>query len=364
MVKISIIIDNISNGAGTEKAIVNLYNGLLKFYPNFYELTIISLFSKKHENSFFDINKNIKIIHLEKTKTTYKNKVFWYLGLIKEMKAINKIEGFDVLIGTTYIHNILLPFFIKKSKTKTIGCEHVVYDYPPKFYKIIRRLIYPKIDLIVVLNETEKDNFSFLKNIAVIPNFLSYKSKETASLINKKIISVGRITYEKGFDMLIDIYKNIYNKIQDWELNIFGEGEDLEKLNNKVKELGLEKNIKFCGVRKNISDNYLESSIFAICSRTESFGIVLLEAMNFGLPVISFDCDGPKNLIENNYNGYLIPKFDIEKFSSNLLLLIENFEKRKEIGANAKQVSLKYNEEKIIPFWNEKIQLLINSGKT
>jgi glycosyltransferase involved in cell wall biosynthesis len=261
-----------------------------------------------------------------------------------------------MLIGTTYVHNILLPLIVKNTTIRTIGCEHEVYDYPPKLLQTIRKFAYPKLDSVVVLNETEQKKFHFLKNTVIIPNSLPFEKNKCSSLTENKIIAVGRLTYQKGFDMLIDIYEGIYRQAPSWELNIIGDGEDFEILESKIKAKGLEQQIKLCGSVKNISEYYQESSIFVLTSRWESFGIVILEALNHGLPVVSFDCDGPKNIINENESGFLIPQFDQEKFSEKVLLIIKDKEKRKEMGKVAQTTSLKYQEKNIIPLWNKLIQ--------
>src|SRR4051812_16390114 len=129
MEHIAIIIDNIANKAGTERAVSSLCNGLLKFYPELYEITVISIFSKKNENSFFELNPKVNIQHLEKNNFELWNKVFWYKDLVTRIQEINRKNYFDVIIGTTYVHNILLPLIVKNTKIRTIGCEHVAYNY-------------------------------------------------------------------------------------------------------------------------------------------------------------------------------------------------------------------------------------------
>jgi glycosyltransferase involved in cell wall biosynthesis len=358
--KIGIIIDNITANAGTERAVSSMCNGLLKFYPELYEITVISIFSNKGENSFFELNSRINIQHLEIVKDfQFWNKVFWYKKLVTQIHELNSKSSFDLIMGTTYVHNILLPLIVKGAITRTIGCEHEVYNYPPKNLQLIRKFVYPKLDSVIVLNETEQNKYYFIKNTFVIPNSLPFDTEGSSSLTSNKIIAVGRLTHQKGFDMLIDLFEDVFRKAPNWELNIFGDGEDFESLESKIKTKGLEQQIKLCGSVKNISENYLKSSIFVLSSRWESFGIVIIEAMSHGLPIVSFECDGPKNLIEDNKSGFLIPRFDKNKFSEKLLLLINDIEKRKEMGKAALSTSLKYKEDKIIPLWNKLIQSIL-----
>lgn len=358
--RIGVLVDNITAAAGTERAIINLCNGLLKYYPELYEITIISRFSKNGDTPFFELNTKIEIEHLETIDNfTIWNKCFLYRILLNLIKTINKKRDFSLLLGTTYVHNILLPFIVKNTSTKTMGCEHVVYDYPPKLIKFFRRVMYPKLNSVIVLNETESKNFYFLHNISVIPNCLPFEAKISASLNENRIISAGRLTHEKGFDLLIDIFENVIKEAPNWELVIFGEGEEHSRLDYKIKEKGLQNNIKLCGAVKNISEKYLQSSIFVLSSRSESFGIVVIEAMNHGLPVISFNCDGPKNILNNKEWGYLIPQFDKLKFSQKIIKLINNIEIRKKMGKLGLQASYQYKETKIIPLWNKQIQSIL-----
>lgn len=363
MIKIGLIIDNITNKAGTERAVSNLVNGLMKFYSD-YSITIISLFSESDEQSFFELNENISVIHLNKVNNfNFLNKIFWYKQLVSDLKKINSQYNFNVILGTTYVHNILLPFVVKNTKTRTIGCEHEVYGYPSGIIRKIRKKIYPKLDRIVVLNHTEQSKFGFLTNTTIIPNSLPFETEKKAELINKKIIAVGRLTDQKGFDMLIDVFDMVRSKMPDWELNIFGEGEDFSALESKIKSKKAEHCINLRGSVKNISKKYFESSIFALSSRWESFGLVVIEAMSYGLPVVAFDCDGPKNIIADGENGFLIPKFDLRLFSEKLLCLMQSSELRSKLGSQASESSVEYQEKNIIPIWNKLIQSIVNTDR-
>lgn len=358
--KIAVIIDNISSAGGTERAVSSMCNGLLKFYPEDYQITIISIFSKDHQASFFKLHPKIQIIHLAKNPG-FKlwNKLIWYYKLVSEMLQIVRENHLDVILGTTYVHNILLPLMTRNTTTKRVGCEHVVYHYPPKVFRQLRHWVYPKLDTVIVLNQTEQKRFSFLNNTAIIPNSLPFDQHRQATLEEKNIITVGRLTHEKGVDLLIDIYEKIAAAAPDWTFNIYGEGEDSEALQAKIQAKNLSQYVKLNGLSKNISESYLQSSIFVLGSRTESFGIVIIEAMNHRLPVISFDADGPKNIVCDHENGFLVKQFDKDSFSEKLLSLIRDHEKRKAMGDKAYITSLQYKEEIIIPLWNQQLQKVL-----
>lgn len=360
MIKIGIIIDDISKSAGTERAVSSLANGLLKFYPQDYTISILSIFSKEEKPIFFKINPKVEIIHLNKSNDfNAMTKFLWYRKLILDLKKLSITKEFQVLMGTTYIHNILLGFITKDLSISTIGCEHEVYDYPPKLIQQFRKLTYPKLNRLVVLNETEKHKYTFAKNSVIIPNSVPLTGTDVADLNAKRIISVGRLTYQKGFDMLIDVADRVHPKHPEWEFHIFGTGEDEEMLSQKIQEKKLEDIVILRGLSQTISEEYLNSSIFVLTSRWESFGLVLIEAMKLGIPVVSFDCDGPKSIVKTNENGFLVPKFDLDRMGAKISELIENNEMRNEMGKKSISLSEVYNEKNVMPLWNQLIQSII-----
>lgn len=358
---IAIIIDNISLNAGTERAVTSLANGLERQFPGAYKIYIISLFTRQTDTSFFVLHPAIELIHLNHPNNfSFFTKFFWYRTLIKKLKKTINATAFDVMIGSTYIHNILLPVLTKNTGIKTIGCEHEVYGYPSKIIQKIRRKSYPKLNAVVVLNQTEYHHYSFLQNVFVIPNSLPFEAESVSALDSKNIIAAGRLTYQKGFDLLISSMDIVVQKHPDWHLTIFGEGEDAAALRQQIEDKKLENHIKLGGLVKNISEQYAKSSIFALTSRWESFGLVIIEAMSHGLPVVAFDADGPKNLIRDNENGFLISNWDTKAFADKLLLLIEDDVKRNQVSSKAFATAQQYREQNIIPQWKQLIQQLLN----
>ena len=358
---IAIIIDNISLKAGTERAITSLANGLENRFPGTCKIYIISLFTRQTDVPFFALHPDIELIHLNHpNRFSLFTKVFWYRTLVKKLKNTISSSAFDVIIGSTYIHNILLPVITKNTKIKTIGCEHEVYGYPSRIIQKIRKKSYPRLNAVVVLNQTEKNHYSFLQNVFIIPNSLPFEAGAVSSLHSKNIIAAGRLTRQKGFDLLISSMDIVVQKHPDWHLTIFGEGEEANALQQQIEDKKLENHIKLGGSVRNISEQYTKSSIFALTSRWESFGLVVIEAMSHGLPVVAFDADGPKNLIHDNENGFLISNFNTKAFADKLLLLIEDNLKRKQISNKALVTAQQYREQNIIPQWKQLIQQLLN----
>lgn len=210
-----------------------------------------------------------------------------------------------------------------------------------------------KYDEFIVLTEEDKKQWKN-KKVKVIPNFISSFPKEISSCENKKIISVGRLEYQKGYDILIDVWKKIEEKYPDWILEVYGNGPEKEKLQRKINSLGLEKSFLLKGVTKNIKEKYLASSIYVMSSRYEGMPMVLLEAMAHGLPVVSFECPcGPKDLIIDNEAGFLVEFGDKEKMQEKIEELIINKEKRQIFGRNARKNVERFSKEKIMEKWKK-----------
>ena len=209
-----------------------------------------------------------------------------------------------------------------------------------------------KLDKFVVLTEDDKLNWKDLKNVVVIPNPLEIKNN-ISLLENKEIVAVGRYSYEKGFDLLIQAWKIVNEQHKDWILNIYGSG-NKEYLAPLIKEEDLISSVIPHDPSKNIFDIYLQNSIFVCSSRFEGFGMVIAEAMSCGLPAISFDCYyGPRNIISNGIDGLLVTNGDIVGLANSIIELIENKNKRKNMGEAARKNIKKFEINIICQKWEK-----------
>lgn len=213
----------------------------------------------------------------------------------------------------------------------------------------------------IVLNKTEI-NYFLSKNVSVIPNPINI-SKYKENNREKIVVAAGRIAQVKGYDLLIKAWQKV-NKIHpDWKLKIYGDGDDnLKKdLNKIINNLELQNSISLCGSTSRLHKIFLKSSIHALSSHEESFGMVILEAQAYNLPTVAFNCPtGPKELILNNESGFLIKPNDINGFASKINYLIENPEIRKKMGKNAILNARMYDISIIIEKWNTLFNDLVN----
>ena len=215
--------------------------------------------------------------------------------------------------------------------------------------RIVRRF-----DKFVVLTNEDKGYWGGLPNIEVIPNAAIHVSKNYSEVKNKRVIAVGRLDYQKGFDRLIQAWKLVQHtgRFSDWKLDIFGQGEWREMLQQMIDKQGLQNTVKINPPTNAILNEYVHSSLLVMSSNYEGFGMVLVEAMSCGVPVISFDCKcGPKDIIQPGINGLLVPNGDIQALADAMMKVMEDEAYRKMLSLNARKVVDTYSEQAVMAQW-------------
>ena len=216
-----------------------------------------------------------------------------------------------------------------------------------------------KFDRFVVLTEEDKAYWGNLPNIMVIPNAISGIPAGTALLENKRVIAVGRYTYQKGFERLVDAWHLLASRFPDWKLDIIGEGEERPLLEQRIHFYGLDGQVTLTRPTQEIGKVYQEASILASSSRYEGLPMVLLEAQAFGLPIVAFQCKcGPKDIVSDGMNGYLVPEGDTAGMAQRLEILMKDEALRKRMGLKAKESASRFNEEAIMEKWMNTFQTL------
>lgn len=221
-----------------------------------------------------------------------------------------------------------------------------------------------KYDKFIALTKEDALNWKDQKNLIVIPNFISPHTFTHAQLENKRMIAVGRLSFQKGYDMMIDAWKIVAKKYPDWRLNIFGSGELKDKITQQIKKNDLEEQVKIHNPTFDIINEYVNSSALLLSSRYEGLPMVLLEAMSVGLPCIAFTCQcGPKDVIQNNENGILVEEGNIDSFANAIISLIEDNNLRKRLGQQAYKDSKQYTVSDIMPKWEQLFKELTSNKK-
>ncbi|MCS2154918.1 glycosyltransferase family 4 protein [Scandinavium goeteborgense] len=355
MEKIIFVIADITFVGGIERVNTLLAN---KFSDEGYCVEIVSLYNTNGVVNY-TVNENIKIKFVN--NTSYKGSPGSVGRLFAHIKSqLRLFKTLKASRGDFYIINTFpmaaLSFFNTFFKGKFVVVEHVHHDYYKPVLKKLRCFLYKIYDKVVCINESDFNKFSEnLSNTAKISNPLSFRTDKTSNLESKKIIAVGRLEYQKGFDLLIDVFSKVQRVNTEWELHIYGVGTCRQFLNNKIEAYSLD-NIKLKGSVDNIHEIYPEYSIFAFSSRFEGFGMVLLEAMECGLPCISFDCPtGPAEILGNGEYGILIENGNIDEYAKNLLSLMESFKIRTEFSKLSRVRVEEFSIDKIFSEWESLI---------
>ncbi|MBR5176828.1 MAG: glycosyltransferase family 4 protein [Bacteroidales bacterium] len=209
-----------------------------------------------------------------------------------------------------------------------------------------------RYDRFVVLTEADKANWREVKNVTVIKNPICFKPEKPASLNTRTVLAVGRLTYQKGFDRLLDAWSRVAEEAPGWTLVFAGDGELRDDLQEQTNGLGIYDSVRFAGNVQDISACYAKASAVALSSHYEGLPMVLLEAQGFGVPAVSFDCPcGPSEIIRDGENGYLVPEGDVEALSLGLLRIVQNDEERARMGRQAYLDASQWDIETIMPQW-------------
>ena len=356
---IAFLINDITRFGGTERITSTLANSFLRHGHN---VTIISNL-REYSQLHFNLDSNIKVLYIHpnyKKKGKLLSRTVEYLKTIPLLKGILKNNYFDLIIGQSFPMNIILYF--AKGKAKQIACEHIFYSYyPNKILRAFRIFIYRNVSAVIVLNTVDYKCFKkHIHTVRLIPNMNYLKvSNPQSSLNNKIIISAGRLNYQKGFDLLIEAMSIVVTKHNDWILHIYGKGACKEELEKQIRSLHLEKNVILKGNSNDLAKAYLDSSLYVLPSRFEGFGLVLIEAASFGLPIVSFDCpSGPSDILKDDL-GILVPNGNVKQLAGAIIRMIEDPQLRMSYARKGEKIVERYDEEKIYPLWNELFHSLV-----
>lgn len=215
--------------------------------------------------------------------------------------------------------------------------------------RIVRRF-----DKFVVLTNEDRGYWGKLPNICVIPNAAMFVADRYSDVSNKRVIAVGRLDYQKGFDRLIQAWEIVYKsgKYNDWRLDIFGQGEWKEMLQGMIDERGLNSSAFINKPTKSIGEEYADSAMLVMSSNYEGFPMVMIEAMACGLPVVAFDFKcGPKDIISDGENGLIIQNGDIMALAEGMMKLMGNTQDRKRMSQNARKIVDTYSEKAVMDKW-------------
>lgn len=331
-----------------------------------YEVHILTLNEPRVE-PFYKFSDKIFFYNLIADGNSIKFIILYVKGL---RGIVNTIQPDIISVCDDGIKGFFVPLLLKK-KIPIIYERHASADLNfknrEKFgvkrlqYFLICHLIHNFAAFVVLTKGNAKEWKS--KNVKVIPNPLSFFPPESSPLENSKVIAVGSHNYNKGFDLLLKAWKIVSEEKPEWTLQIVGKSDVEKRIIQFSCSLGLSKCVIFKEPLSDIQGEYLNSSIMVLSSRSEGFGMVLIEAMACGLPSVAFDCpSGPADIITNGLDGLLVKNGDIMGLADALLLLIEDQKIRQQIGSAAKESARRYLIGNVIPMWEDLFKEIANES--
>ena len=364
--KLLYINPNINEAGGLPKVLSVKTNYLIENFD--YQISILTQ-NNGHLSPFFEFNKKIDFFDMKLNSYKFSKFFLYKQALNQHIKIINP----DLIIVCDFgLKGFLIPFIVKTRipilfeahgsiYNESVSYKHNIFSkYSHKLKYAYRDFCAKKFDYFVALSQESLKEWNN-KNGIVIPNPINNLDNRIALLKSKKVIVISRHSYEKGLDRLLKIWKIVNQKHPDWQLDIYGNLDESNSIIQLAKILEVEKSINFYEPVRNIKEKYFEASIYVMTSRTEGFGMVLLEAMSFGLPVIAYDCPiGPRSIIENNKNGFLIEDGNDNEFVNAIYKLIKNQNLRIDMGKNAKISSEKYNLDTIMKSWHKLFKKIVS----
>lgn len=351
---------NMGDGGGTEKMTQLLSSKLCKNKDNnIFVLTKSNIKIKP----YFTLDDNVKYDILDN------GKYIKILSIVKDVFLLAKYikkNNIDVLINVDVSLGVFsLPLKVLCPKLKQIYWEHfcVLYNINNKRTNTLRKKALKYGDAYVVLTPEDKQQLINTNNkinakLINIPNISTYQVSDEEYNMNSKIImSVGNLINVKGFDLAIQAAVKVFEKHPDWCWQIYGDGINGEDFKRTVRELSLENKINFMGKTINLKQAYSNAAIFVLPSRSEGFGLVLIEAQAHHLPTIAFDVPfGPRNVISDGVNGILVEPFDTDNLADAICHLIENDTVRKSFSDSASKELYKYQAEIVAKQWQNLFQ--------
>jgi glycosyltransferase involved in cell wall biosynthesis len=326
MPNIVFFIYNISAVGGTERVASVIINELAK---RNYNVHVLGLYGDPGE-IFFPFEANVKVtsLHIDDMKGI--GKILYSQHRIRQFVNSNHIDTFVTVESIMATYSVPSLAFT--------GIRHIVWEHFN--FKVslgiaarsfARQLALCFADSIITLTARDIQFWqqgAWYRNARLvhIPNPMFLEEQKLNENPSKTVISVGRLTFQKGFDLLVDAWKGVPSALRkEWKLLIIGDGEDKPLLEKKIAELGLEGSVELVGATKAVFAYFEKASVYCLSSRFEGLPMVLLEALAFHLPIVAFDCDtGPEELIENGENGILVEAGNVNKMSQSLAALMEN----------------------------------------
>ncbi len=367
--RLLILVHSLSSG-GAERVTSSLANYWARKGWSITILTVAGL-----ETDFYSLDAGVRraALGLDQPSASIWHALRHNFRRVRKLRAFITREQPDVVLAMMSTASILVSLAARKTGIPAIGSERT---YPPAMplgfiWSRLRRFSYQYLSAVVVqteqgeawIREHTKAGFT-----AVIPNPITFPIEPHEPRImprnpGRTLLAVGRLGEEKRFDWLIEAFAALAGRFTDWNLIILGEGVCRPKLEKQVESLGLAKRVSLPGAVGNIGEWYEAADLYALCSRFEGFPNTLAEALSYGLPAVSVDCDtGPRDIIRHGVDGLLVPQNDQGALVDALASLMTDEYLRKEFSQRATEAAQRFAPERIAETWENLFRQVITNG--
>ena len=272
---------------------------------------------------------------------------------VKVKKYLRGLDT-DVLIGTQISVNLYMAEYGRRGAYAMVAQEHMYLDNYNEKQRVRLDAQYPKLDAIVTITEADATAYreafpDCADKIACIPNSIPASSMAPSELTEPAIMTAGRMTGMKGFDILIKAFAQVAEEFPEWKLKIFGRGRDRKKLRAIVTDYKLNDRVEMPGPVTPLDAEWQKASIAAIPSRFEPFGLVIVEAMAGGLPVVCTAVKhGPLEIIDDGENGLLVPAREPKPLADALRRLMSDPELRRKLAAAGLNTAKRFEPGQVV----------------
>lgn len=330
-----------------------------------HDVTIASM--EQWDKPFYVLSSKVKVVSLGLRPAKFyqnprKRKLSMITHFMSDRRHIQRYlqsENFDLVLGIAVNINLILATVTIPSIT--VATEHNEYYAPKLYLRLVRNVLYKRFKALTVLNYDDEKAFKRIvpsTRTMLNPVEFDRSHKKENVLQDKRLISIASLSVKKNQRQMLDAMKIIHQRHPDWELTIHGEGPLRKELETYAGQIGVSEYVHFPGVTNDVYGKLGEASIFLLTSSIEGFGLVIVEAMSAGLPCVCFDALGPKMIIEDGVNGYLVPIGDVSMFADKVCKLIEDCELRKRMGKSASESVQKYSTDNVAREWDKFFTLL------
>lgn len=362
MLTIGLIKNDMTEKSGGDRVAAMLSAELAKYY----RVHLISI-NGKGEAPFYDVDEAVVYAPLLHGHGRMRSTIF---PGGKAIRRYVKENGIDVLLSIGGNVNPFLFLATVGTKTKAVFCEHLnlIMANKDRSNHVVRDLGVSFAHKIVTLTQRDKEAYiSHYKlaeeRVEYIYNWMDDGLRRTAvkyAADSKRIITVGSLGPQKGYDLLVPAAKLVFEKHPDWQWDIYGDGAQWDQIQAAIRDNGLEENLHLMGATDSVYDLYKDYALYVMTSRFEGLPMVLLEAKANGLPIVSFDClTGPAEIVKNGVNGYLVPPENVEMLAGRICQLMEDRELREQFSAHAGENMELFDKARIVEQWKTLIDSLL-----